>query len=64
MAVVARAAGARDCALDVAETSAKAGTIFRQSKTPLTKWFLAIYLMTAAKNDIAALELARQLGVK
>ena len=46
------------------QTSAKAGTIFHQSKTPLTKWFLAIHLMTGAKNDIAALELARQLGVK
>ena len=47
-----------------AQTSAKAGTVFQQSKTPLTKWFLAIHLMTSAKNDIAALELARQLDVK
>jgi len=46
------------------QTSAKAGTIFQQSKTPLTKWFLTIHLMTSAKNDVAALELARQLGVK
>ncbi len=46
------------------QTSAKAGTIFHQSKTPLTKWFLAIHLLTSAKNDVAALELARQLGVK
>jgi len=46
------------------QTSAKAGTVFHQSKTPLTKWFLAIHLMTSAKNDIAALELARQLDVK
>ncbi len=42
----------------------KAGTVFHQSKTPLTKWFLAMHLMTSAKNDIAALELARQLDVK
>lgn len=46
------------------QTSAKAGTVFHQSKTPLTKWFLAIHLMTSAKNDIASLELARQLDVK
>ena len=46
------------------QTSAKAGTIFHRSKTPLTKWFLAIHLMTSAKNDVAALELARQLDVK
>src|SRR5262245_35839301 len=46
------------------QTSARAGTIFHKSRTPLVKWFLAIYLLTSAKNDIAALELARQLGVK
>jgi hypothetical protein len=42
----------------------KAGTIFHKSRTPLVKPFLAIYLLTQSKNDIAALELARQLGVK
>lgn len=46
------------------QTSPRAGTIFHKSRTPLSKWFLAIHLMTSAKNDIAALELARQLGVK
>src|SRR5215467_11674339 len=46
------------------QTSARAGTIFHKSRTPLVKWFLAIYLITSAKNDIASLELARQLGVK
>ncbi len=50
-----------DCRL---QTSAKAGTIFHKSKTPLTKWFLAMHLITSAKNDISGLELARQLGVK
>jgi hypothetical protein len=46
------------------QTTVKAGTIFHKSKTPLTKWFLAIHLLTCSKNDIAALELARQLDVK
>jgi len=46
------------------QTSARAGTIFHKSRTPLVKWFLAIYLITSSKNDIASLELARQLGVK
>lgn len=46
------------------QTSARAGTIFHKSRTPLAKWFLAMHLMTASKNDIAALELARQLDVK
>jgi hypothetical protein len=46
------------------QTSARAGTIFHKSRTPLVKWFLAMHLMTSAKNDVAALELARQLDVK
>ena len=46
------------------QTSARSGTIFHKSRTPLTKWFLAMHLMASSKNDIAALELARQLDVK
>lgn len=40
-----------------------AGTVFERSSTPLTKWFLAIYLMTGARGHITARELQRQLGV-
>ena len=46
------------------QTSVKAGTLFHKSKVPLTKWFFTIYLITQSKNDISALELSRQLGVK
>ena len=46
------------------QTSARAGTIFHKSSTPLTKWFLAMHLLTSAKNDISSLELSRQIGVK
>ena len=46
------------------QTSVRAGTIFHKSTTPLTKWFLAIHLITSSKNDIASLELSRQLDVK
>jgi transposase-like protein len=52
------------CSACRVQTSARAGTIFHKSRTPLAKWLLAIYLITSSKNDIAALELARQLGVK
>lgn len=52
------------CSACRAQTSAKAGTIFHKSKTPLTKWFLAMHLMASAKNDIAAMELMRQIDVK
>ena len=46
------------------QTTARAGTIFHASHTPLTKWYLAIHLVASSKNDVAALELSRQLDVK
>lgn len=39
------------------------GTIFEDSKLPVSKWLLALYLMGAAKNGISALELQRHLGI-
>lgn len=45
------------------QTSSTTGTIFHSTNLPLTKWFLAIYLMTQRKNDISQLELARQGGI-
>lgn len=40
-----------------------AETIFHKSRTPLTKWFLAMYLMTSTRSGVAAKELERALGV-
>jgi ribosomal protein L37AE/L43A len=45
------------------QTSLTAGTLFASTKLPLTKWLLAIYLVTQAKNGISALELSRHIGV-
>jgi transposase-like protein len=45
------------------QTSLTAGTLFDSTKLPLTKWFLAIYLISQAKTGLAALELKRHLGV-
>jgi transposase-like protein len=39
-----------------------AGTMFEQTKTGLSKWFLAIYLVTTSKGGISAMELQRQMG--
>lgn len=39
------------------------GTIFESTKLALTRWFLAMHLLTQAKNNVAALELMRHLGV-
>ncbi|MCC4609881.1 IS1595 family transposase [Xanthomonas campestris pv. zinniae] len=45
------------------QTSLTAGTPMADTKLSLQVWWLAIYLVSQAKNGIAALELARQLGV-
>src|SRR5215216_4449355 len=41
-----------------------AGTVFQDTKLPLTVWFAAIYHLTQAKNGISSIELGRRLGVK
>jgi transposase-like protein len=43
--------------------SVTAGTIFHDSKLPLYKWFIAVYLMTDAKKGISARQLGRNLSV-
>ena len=45
------------------QTTVVAGTIFQATTLPLTRWFLAMHLLTQAKNNVAALELKRHLGV-
>lgn len=40
-----------------------AGTIFQDTKIPLTNWFLAMHLLTKDKQGISALQLSRELGV-
>lgn len=45
------------------QCSLVSGTIFASSKLPLTTWFLAMHLITQAKNNVSALELKRHLGV-
>jgi transposase-like protein len=51
-----------ECAACGKQHSVLAGTIFEQSKTGLSRWFLAIYLVTASKGGISAMELQRQMG--
>ena len=51
-----------ECVACRKQHSLLAGTIFEQTKTALTRWFLAIYLVTSSKGGIAAAELQRQLG--
>jgi transposase-like protein len=43
--------------------SATAGTIFHGTRTPLTVWFAAAWLLVSQKNGISALGLKRALGI-
>ncbi len=45
------------------QTSLTAGTILHNTKTPLTVWFWAAYLMTTDKRGVSAVLLQRQLGL-
>lgn len=45
------------------QISPMAGTPFEKSRTPLQKWFYAMYLFTTSRHGVPAKELQRQLGV-
>ena len=59
----ARRAAYWQCGACAHQCSLISGTIFEASKLPLTRWFLAMQLLTQSKNNVSALELRRQLGV-
>ncbi|MBA3304371.1 MAG: IS1595 family transposase [Thermoleophilaceae bacterium] len=46
------------------QVSLTAGTVFQDTKLPLTTWFAAIYHLAQGKNGISSVELGRRLGVK
>lgn len=52
------------CAACRYQVSLTAGTILHNTRTPLTLWFWAAYLMTTDKRGISALLLQRQLGLR
>lgn len=45
------------------QTTLTANTLFASTKLPLTKWFLALHLVTQTKTGISAMELKRQMDV-
>ena len=51
------------CAVCSKRTSTTAGTIFQDTRTPLTVWFAAAWNLTTQKNGISALGLQRVLGL-
>ena len=52
--------GAKECHK---KFSVRNGTIFEESRIPLKKWFIAIYLATSHKKGISSCQLARDIEV-
>ena len=55
--------GRRECTACGRQSSVTAGTIFHKSRTPLTVWFAAAWLLTSQKSGASALGLQRVLGI-
>jgi len=52
-----------DCDACRYQFSVRVGTLFHDSKLPLWKWFLAVYIMSESKKGVSANQLKRMLGV-
>lgn len=53
-----------ECAACHRQISVTAGTIFQDSRLPLTLWFRAVWWVTSQKNGVSAMGLQRVLGLK
>jgi len=51
------------CSACSKRVSTTAGTVFDRTRTPLTIWFAAAWLLTSQKNGVSALGLQRVLGI-
>jgi len=46
------------------QVSVTAGTVFQDSRLPLTLWLRAVWWVTSQKNGVSAMGLQRVLGLK
>jgi transposase-like protein len=51
------------CASCKQDFTIKTGTVFGESKLPLRKWFMAIYLLSTTSKGISSVQLAKHVGV-
>jgi len=51
------------CAKCKQDFTIRTGTVFGESKLPLRKWFMAIYLLLTCNKGISSVQLAKQVGV-
>jgi transposase-like protein len=51
------------CSECLKQFTVKIGTVFEDSRLPLVKWFLAIYLFTSLKKGISSIQLSKYIDV-
>ncbi|MGA2233840.1 MAG: IS1595 family transposase, partial [Tepidisphaeraceae bacterium] len=51
------------CANCKQDFTIRTGTVFGESKLPLRKWFMAVYLLSTTSKGISSVQLAKHLGV-
>src|SRR5258708_940419 len=51
------------CAKCKQDFTIRTGTVFGESKLPIKKWFIAIYLLSTTSKGISSVQLAKHLGV-
>jgi len=54
--------GLKKCRACRKKFTVRIGTIYEESKLPLSKWLMAIHLMTSSKKGISSHQMARELG--
>lgn len=55
--------GLYKCAKCRKQFTCRVGTIFEDSKLPISKWLMAIHLMTSSKKGVSSHQIARELGI-
>jgi len=51
------------CAKCKQDFTIRTGTVFGESKLPLRKWYMAVYLLSTTSKGISSVQLAKHLGV-
>src|ERR1039457_6262266 len=51
------------CAKCKQDVTIKTGTVFGESKLPLRKWFMAIYLLSTTSKGMSSVQVAKHVGV-
>lgn len=55
--------GVHKCKKCRKQFTVRVGTIFEDSKIPISKWLMAIHLMTSSKKGISSHQIAREVGI-